>query len=183
MFAGDRRPLRGDTETGAYTLLGGTATPSNGTTVTRNAGATIFLTSEDEWYKAAYYDPTSASYFDYPTGTNAPTTCAAPTATANTPTAGAVGELTVWAAIPLGEPLRHLRPGRQRLGVERSDHLQWGVSQQPRRELRQRRGQRRRVDPRDEVASERAWRRLPSRDDPPPGTGLLVIAGGRRTIS
>ena len=29
----------GDTETGAYTLLGGTATPSNGPTVTRNAGA------------------------------------------------------------------------------------------------------------------------------------------------
>ena len=28
----------GDTETGAYTLLGGTATPSNGATVTRNAG-------------------------------------------------------------------------------------------------------------------------------------------------
>jgi formylglycine-generating enzyme required for sulfatase activity len=47
----------GDTETGAYTLLGGTATPSNGTTVTRNAGATIVLTSENEWYKAAYYDP------------------------------------------------------------------------------------------------------------------------------
>ncbi len=45
----------GDTETGAYTLLGGTAAPSNGMTVTRNAGATIFLTSENEWYKAAYY--------------------------------------------------------------------------------------------------------------------------------
>src|SRR6185295_16310335 len=42
----------GDTESGAYTLLGGTATPSNGFTVTRNAGATTFLTTEDEWYKA-----------------------------------------------------------------------------------------------------------------------------------
>ena len=41
------------TETGAYTLLGGTATPSNGLTVTRNGGANIFLTSENEWYKAA----------------------------------------------------------------------------------------------------------------------------------
>src|SRR5688572_8617488 len=29
----------GDTEMGAYTLLGGTATPSNGTTVARNTGA------------------------------------------------------------------------------------------------------------------------------------------------
>jgi sulfatase modifying factor 1 len=56
----------GDTETGAYTLLGGTATPSNGLTVTRNAGATIFLTSEDEWYKAAYYDASSLGYNPYP---------------------------------------------------------------------------------------------------------------------
>ena len=31
----------GDTETGAYTLLGGTAAPSNADTVTRNTGATI----------------------------------------------------------------------------------------------------------------------------------------------
>jgi len=56
----------GSTETGAYTLLGGTATPSNGLTVTRNAGATIFLTSEDEWYKAAYYDAGTLSYNPYP---------------------------------------------------------------------------------------------------------------------
>jgi hypothetical protein len=47
----------GDTETGAYTRLGGTATPSNGTTVTRNGSANTFLTSENEWYKAAYYSP------------------------------------------------------------------------------------------------------------------------------
>jgi hypothetical protein len=39
----------GDTETGAYTLLGGTPVPSNGATLARNAGATIFVTSEDEW--------------------------------------------------------------------------------------------------------------------------------------
>ncbi len=47
----------GDTETGAYTLLGGTPTPSNGVSITRNAGATWFLPSEDEWYKAAYHQP------------------------------------------------------------------------------------------------------------------------------
>ena len=47
----------GDTENGSYTLLGGTPTPSNGNSITRNAGATIFLPSENEWYKAAYYDP------------------------------------------------------------------------------------------------------------------------------
>jgi len=38
----------GDTETGAYTLsLGGLAP--------RNAGARVWVPSEDEWYKAAYY--------------------------------------------------------------------------------------------------------------------------------
>jgi len=85
----------GDTETGAYTLLGGTATPSNGLTVTRNAGASIFLTSEDEWYKAAYYDALSISYFDYPAGTNTPMSCSAPTAAANHANCGnAVGDLT-----------------------------------------------------------------------------------------
>ncbi len=84
----------GATETGAYTLLGGTAFPSNGATVTRNAGASIFLTSENEWYKAAYYDAVSTSYFDYPAGTDVTTVCAAPTATANrancNPAVGAV---------------------------------------------------------------------------------------------
>jgi len=72
-----------DTETGAYTLLGGTATPSNGLTVQRNLGASIFLPSENEWYKAAYYDGPSATYFDYPAGPNTETVCAAPTGAAN----------------------------------------------------------------------------------------------------
>lgn len=47
----------GDTESGAYTLLGGTATPSNGDNITRKAGATWFLPTDNEWYKAAYYQP------------------------------------------------------------------------------------------------------------------------------
>jgi formylglycine-generating enzyme required for sulfatase activity len=51
--------------------------------VTRNAGATLFVPSEDEWYKAAYYDPTSSSYFDVPTGSNGVPNCSAPTASAN----------------------------------------------------------------------------------------------------
>jgi sulfatase modifying factor 1 len=50
----------GSTETGAYTLSGGTAIPSNATSITLNADATWFLPSEDEWYKAAYYDPRSS---------------------------------------------------------------------------------------------------------------------------
>lgn len=64
----------GDTETGAYTLLGGTPTPSNADSIARNAGATWFLPNEDEWYKAAYYDPTlqdgTGGYWDYPTQSN-----------------------------------------------------------------------------------------------------------------
>lgn len=71
------------TETGAYTLLGGTATPSNGTTVTRNPDAQVFIPSEDEWYKAAYYDPSSGSYYDYPAGTDTQTVCTTPTSSAN----------------------------------------------------------------------------------------------------
>ena len=46
-----------DTENGAYTLLGGTPMPTNGASVTRKPAATLVLPSEDEWYKAAYFDP------------------------------------------------------------------------------------------------------------------------------
>jgi formylglycine-generating enzyme required for sulfatase activity len=67
----------GDTETGAYTLLGGTAVPSNGLTVTRNGSANIFLPSENEWYKAAYYSPAGV-YFEYPAGTDSVTDCVTP---------------------------------------------------------------------------------------------------------
>ena len=73
----------GDTETGSYTLLGGTATPSNDSTVMRAAGATIVLPNENEWYKAAYYAASTASYFDYPAGSDTQTTCAGATATPN----------------------------------------------------------------------------------------------------
>jgi formylglycine-generating enzyme required for sulfatase activity len=59
----------GDTETGAYTL---TADAITNNTVIRNAGAPWAVTSEDEWYKAAYYDPNkhgigSPGYWLYPT--------------------------------------------------------------------------------------------------------------------
>lgn len=46
------------TETGSYTL-DGVVNPVN-TSVTRNAGAMWVVASENEWYKAAYYDPTNA---------------------------------------------------------------------------------------------------------------------------
>ncbi len=53
------------TETGAYTLNGATS----GVGFTKNAGATWWIPSEDEWYKAAYYKGggTNAGYWDYPT--------------------------------------------------------------------------------------------------------------------
>ena len=73
----------GDTESGAYTLLGGTPTPSNGNSITRNAGATVFLPSEDEWYKAAYNIPITNSYFQYPTSSNLTPTGSGPTALPN----------------------------------------------------------------------------------------------------
>jgi formylglycine-generating enzyme len=38
--------------------------PSN---LYRNSSARYFLPSVDEWYKAAYYDPTSGVYYEYPT--------------------------------------------------------------------------------------------------------------------
>lgn len=71
----------GDTETGAYTLLGGTPTPSNGPSITRNVGATWFLTSENEWYKAAYHQPVADggdadNYWLYPTASNSVPTIA-----------------------------------------------------------------------------------------------------------
>jgi len=51
-----------------YTLAGGTS----GNIVTRNAGATFFLPSADEWYKAAFFRPTAVTgsagvYTRYPT--------------------------------------------------------------------------------------------------------------------
>lgn len=46
----------GSTESGAYTLLGGTPTPSNAASITRDPTALVWLPNEDEWYKAAYHD-------------------------------------------------------------------------------------------------------------------------------
>jgi sulfatase modifying factor 1 len=71
----------GDTETGAYTL-GGVRNPANGS-VTRNTGWRWAVTSENEWYKAAYHQPASQggdadNYWVYPTSSNSvPTTAQA----------------------------------------------------------------------------------------------------------
>lgn len=57
----------GDTETGAYTLNGYNG--EDGRTIQRNGGAKWAVTSEDQWYKAAYYKGggINAGYWDYPT--------------------------------------------------------------------------------------------------------------------
>jgi len=47
----------------------------------RNSQAKYFLPSVDEWYKAAYYDPTAGVYYNYPTGSDSvPTAVASGTA-------------------------------------------------------------------------------------------------------
>ncbi len=61
------------TESGAYTLDGNSARPRNELSITRDTGATYWLPSEDEWYKAAYYDPNKpggAGYYDFATGSD-----------------------------------------------------------------------------------------------------------------
>ncbi len=36
----------------------------------RNPGAIVFLPSGHEWYKAAYYNPVTVTYYNYPTASN-----------------------------------------------------------------------------------------------------------------
>jgi len=57
------------TEDGAYFLDGATS-HADLLAVSRKPGWSWAITSEDEWYKAAFYDPATSSYFDYPTSTN-----------------------------------------------------------------------------------------------------------------
>jgi formylglycine-generating enzyme len=52
----------GSTETGAYTLVGG---QTSGTAPAKNVGATVWIPTENEWYKAAYYDPTKGASGGY----------------------------------------------------------------------------------------------------------------------
>ncbi len=88
----------GDTESGSYTLLGGTVRPSNWKTLTRNEGALWALPSHDEWHKAAYYDPRTEAeggppgdthYWLYPTRSNTDPTRATATTTGDISNPGA----------------------------------------------------------------------------------------------
>jgi formylglycine-generating enzyme required for sulfatase activity len=75
------------TENGAYTLNGATS-QSALLAITRNSGATYVIPTENEWYKAAYYDPTlnggAGGYWTYPTKSNtAPSNILSSTGTNN----------------------------------------------------------------------------------------------------
>jgi formylglycine-generating enzyme required for sulfatase activity len=59
----------GSTETGSYTLNGATSG-----IILANAGAQIYIPTENEWYKAAYYNTVSQTYSLYPNGQNSITT-------------------------------------------------------------------------------------------------------------
>lgn len=77
------------TESGAYTM------ELSRLAIRRNPGALFVVPDADEWYKAAYYDAGTGGYFDYPTGTDAPTTCATPSVTPHTANCeSAVGGVT-----------------------------------------------------------------------------------------
>jgi len=73
------------TETGSYTLNGKTT----GDIVPRNANATIFLPSADEWNKAAFYNADTQSYYLWATSSNSPSPPTAVLPTGNNPVQGA----------------------------------------------------------------------------------------------
>ena len=85
----DNGQMAGSTETGAYTLLGpytivgGTAGLATATASRGTRDATIFLPSENEWYKAAYYNQSRVRIIQYPTSSNTLPTATSPTATPN----------------------------------------------------------------------------------------------------
>ena len=76
----------GTTETGAYALNGATGAETNQQLagITRSPGAIYVIPSENEWYKAAYYDPENRSYWLYPTQSDStPTSVLSATGTNN----------------------------------------------------------------------------------------------------
>jgi len=80
----------GDTESGVYTI-------GTGLDETRAVGASFFIPSEDEWYKAAYHDPVNtgadgngtADYWLYPTQSDSVPTLATADANGNVSNPGA----------------------------------------------------------------------------------------------
>ncbi|MSQ97569.1 MAG: PEP-CTERM sorting domain-containing protein [Gemmataceae bacterium] len=80
---------KGDTETGSYTIKDGKVTVPDHAKLAAGKETKWVLPSEDEWYKAAYYDPNKtggAGYWKYPAKSDD-----APTANINTNAPSDVG--------------------------------------------------------------------------------------------
>ena len=65
----------GDTESGSYDITGGgvnsgTVTLPNHAALAAGTTTKWLLTTEDEWYKAAYYSGSGGTYYDYPTSSD-----------------------------------------------------------------------------------------------------------------
>jgi formylglycine-generating enzyme len=73
----------GTTETGSYTLNGAT-TDAALSAMSRNANATWVVPTNNEWYKAAYYNPASTSYYLYPFSSSTVPMAVQPGSTPNT---------------------------------------------------------------------------------------------------
>ena len=117
--------------------------------VDREADWKWAIPSEDEWYKAAYHknDGDTGNYFDYPTSNDS-----VPSNDLIDPDPGNNANFyqrRLHDRQPvlhdggrrvreLGQPLRHVRPGRQRLGVERDGGLRRFVAWVAWRQLGQR---------------------------------------------
>jgi sulfatase modifying factor 1 len=182
----------GGTEMGAYTLLGPYsngavdpgAIPSNAATVSRNAGATIVLPTEDEWYKAAYYDSRASSYFAYPTGSNTAPTCTTPTSapnSANCNHGGSNGLTPVGSYTGSRSPYGTYDQGGNAVQITETIDMQFGVNHRIQRggdfsyiALWMSSGIRSETTP-DYLTPDDFGFRLAS--VPEPTTGLLVIAG------
>ncbi len=61
----------GSTETGAYQFTNGVLDTDYYGTTLHNPEATYWIPTEDEWYKAAYYNPATGEYYLYATGSDA----------------------------------------------------------------------------------------------------------------
>ena len=62
----------GDTETGSYTLNGATSG-----IIFKNAAAEVYIPTDEEWYKAAFYNGSTSTYSAYANGQNMITTAEA----------------------------------------------------------------------------------------------------------
>ena len=72
--------------------------------INRNAGATYFIPSENEWYKAAYFNPSNSTYWTYPTQSNStPSNVLSATGTNN-------GNFEVGTSPYYSDPTNYLTP-------------------------------------------------------------------------